>query len=73
MIKPCVTCKNQRRDNELRNIRGDDEVEGKILANFPEVLEIAENNVSFNISLIKLTKKNNNHFIFSQSKSVSTV
>ncbi|CAG9806817.1 unnamed protein product [Chironomus riparius] len=44
MIKPCVRCKNQRGDNELRDIRGNEQIEGQIIANFPEVLEIDENN-----------------------------
>ena len=45
MIRPCLRCKNQRGENELRNIRGNDEVEGQIIVNYPEVLEISPDQV----------------------------
>jgi len=45
MIKPCVRCKNQREDNELRNVRGNDDVEGYLTVHNPEILQISENNV----------------------------
>ncbi|CAG9797022.1 unnamed protein product [Chironomus riparius] len=44
MIMPCVRCKDKQRNNELRDIRGNEQIEGQIIANFPEVLEIHENN-----------------------------
>ncbi|XP_070497239.1 uncharacterized protein [Chironomus tepperi] len=43
MIKPCVRCKNQQGDNELRDIRGNVNVEGYLIAHYPEVLQISEN------------------------------
>ena len=45
MIKPCAKCKNQRADNELTDVRGNDDVEGYLIVPYPEILQISENDV----------------------------